>query len=72
MAIEIKKLKVKLNKPIYSACQYQASAKHLRMNFGMITLNQSIKAEQKCYIDIDSFVIHNITEDFYEKIADDV
>ena len=42
------------------------------MNFGMITLNQSIKAEQKCYIDIDSFVIHNITEDFYEKIADDV
>ena len=40
MAIEMKKTKVKVNKPI---CQYQALAKHLCMNFGMITLNENIK-----------------------------
>ena len=39
----------------------------------MITLNQSMKIEQKlCYADIDSFIIHTITEDFFEDIADDV
>ena len=40
MAIEMKKTKVKVNKPI---CQYQALAKHLCRNFGMITLNENIK-----------------------------
>ena len=25
-----------------------------------------------CYIDINSLVIHNITQDFYGKITDDV
>ena len=25
-----------------------------------------------CYIDIDSFIIHFLTEDFYKDIADDV
>ena len=38
----------------------------------MITLNQNIKAEQNCYMDTDSFVIHIKTEDFYKDIADDV
>ena len=38
----------------------------------MITLNQNIKAEQNCYMDTESFVIHIKTEDFYKDIADDV
>ena len=38
----------------------------------MITLNQSIKAKQNCYMDTDSFVIYVKTEDFYEDIANDV
>ena len=42
------------------------------MIFGMITLNQSIKIMQQCYIDTDSFIIHIKTEDFYEDIEDDV
>ena len=42
------------------------------MAFGMITLNQSIKAKQNCYMDTDSFVIYVKTEDFYEDIANDV
>ena len=42
------------------------------MNFGMITLSQSIKAAKVCYIDTGSFVIHIKTEDFYEDITNDV
>ena len=42
------------------------------MDFGMIILNHSIKTEQNCYMDADSFVIHSKTEDFYKDIANDV
>ena len=42
------------------------------MNFGMITLKQSMETAKICYTDTDSFVIHIKTEDFYEDIADDV
>ena len=38
----------------------------------MITLNQSMRIEQLCYADTDSFIIHIITEDYFEDIADDV
>ena len=42
----------------------------------MITLNQSMRIEQLCYqlcyTDTDSFIIHIITEDYFEDIADDV
>ena len=39
---------------------------------GMITLNQSMRIEQNCYTDTDSFIIHIITKDFCEGIAGDV
>ena len=49
------------------------------MNFGMIMLNQYDYIKPKyqnkskiCYIDTDSFIIHNRTKDFYQNIADDV
>ena len=44
------------------------------MNFGMITLNQSIETEQNYVTDMDtdSFVIYIKTENFYKDIADDV
>ena len=39
----------------------------------MITLNQRMRIEQKlCYTDTDSFLIHIITEDFFEDIVYDV
>ena len=44
MAIEMKKTKVKMNKAIYLGMSILA--KHLCMNFGMITLNQNIKTKQ--------------------------
>ena len=41
------------------------------MNFGMIILRYGDRA-RLCYADTDSFVIHIITEDFYEDIANEV
>ena len=46
MAIEMKKAKVKCLSPYILACQYSILAKHLCMNFGMITLSQSINRKQ--------------------------
>ena len=42
------------------------------MNFVMITLNQNMETAKLCYTDTDSFIIHIITEYFYEDIANDV
>ena len=43
------------------------------MNFGTITLNQNMEAEQNyCYTDTDSYVIYIKTEDFYKDIGNDV
>ena len=43
------------------------------MNFGKITLNQSInRVVTGCYMDTESFIIHIKTEDFYEDIDNDV
>ena len=42
------------------------------MNFVMITLNKNMETAKLCYTDTDSFIIHIITEDFYEDIANDV
>ena len=46
MTTEMKKQKKKWINWSILACQYQILAKHLRMNFGMITLNQNIRTEQ--------------------------
>ena len=46
MATEMKKAKVKMNKPIYLVFKHQILAKHLCINFDMITLNKNIKTEQ--------------------------
>ena len=47
-----KKTKVKMSKPIYLVMSILVKTKHLCMNFGVIILNQNIKAEQN-YVDID-------------------
>ena len=42
------------------------------MNFGTITLTQSLETIQNCYKDTDSFIIYIKAEDFFEDISNDV
>ena len=71
LAIEMKRVKVKINKPIYLGFSILEISKTLMYEFCMIILNQNIKTMQ-CYMDTDSFIIHIATEDFYKHIADDI
>ena len=72
-AIEMKKTKVKMNKPIYlvfsildlsKAVMYEIWYDYIKPKYG--------KKAKLCYMDSDSFIIHIKTEDFYKDIADDV
>ena len=73
MAIEMKKIKVKMNKPIYLGMSMLGISKALMYEFwyDYVKLNYQDKVKL-CYMDTDSFVIHIITEDFYKGIANDV
>ena len=78
IAIEMKKTKVKMNKPMYLGMSMLDISRTLIYeiwyNFGMI-LDTKPKYQDRaklCYMDTDSFVIHIITEDFYKDIANDV
>ena len=68
MAIETKKTKVKMNKPIYYGMSILDISKTLMYEFWY----DFIKPKYVCYIDTDSFIIHIKTEDFYEDIANGV
>ena len=68
MAIEMKKTKVKMNKPIYYGMSILDISKTLMYEFWY----DFIKPKYVCYIDTDSFIIHIKTEDFYEDIANGV
>ena len=65
MAIEMKKTKVKMNKPIYYGMSILDISKTLMYEFWY----DYVKPK---YGDTDSFVTHIITEDFYEDIAGNV
>ena len=73
MAIEIKKTKVKMNKPVYLGMSILDISKTLMYEFWYDHIKPKYRDRAKlCYIDTDSFVIHIKTEDFYEDIAGDV
>ena len=73
MAIEMKKTKVKMNKPIYLGMSILDISKTLvyEVCYDYIKTKYQDKAKL-CYMDTDSFIIHIKTEDFYEDIANDV
>ena len=73
MAIEMKKIKVKMNKPIYLGMSILDISKTLMYEFWYDYIKPKYQDRAKlCYMDTDSFVIHIKTEDCYEDIANDV
>ena len=65
--IEIKKTKVKMNKPEYVGLLILDISKTLMYAFWFIYIKPKYQDRAKlCYMVTDSFVIHVKTEDFYE------
>ena len=73
IAIEMKKTKVKINKPIYLGASILDISKTLIYKFWYDYLKPKYNDKVKlCYMGTDSFIIDIKTEDFYEDIANDV
>ena len=73
LAIEMKKTKVKMNKPAYLGMSVLNISKMLMYKFWYDYIKPKYEDRAKlCYADTDSFIIHIITEDFFEDIAGDV
>ena len=73
LVIEMKKTKVKMNKPIYPGLSILEISKTLMYEFWYDYMKPKYGDNVKlCYMDTDSFIMHIKTEDFYEDIADDV
>ena len=72
VAIEMKKTKVKTNKPIYLGLSILEISKILMYEFWYDYVKPKYGDNVKlCYMDTDSFIIYIKTEDFYTDIADD-
>ena len=73
LAIEMKKIKVKLNKPVYQGWSILEISKTLIYEFWYDYMKPKYADNVKlCYLDTDSFIMHIKTEDFFEDIANDV
>ena len=73
LAIEMKKIKVKMNKPIYLGMSRLDISKTIMYKFWCDYFKPNYGDKAKlCYTDTDSFIIHIITEDFFEDISNDV
>ena len=73
LAIEMKKAKVKMKKPIYLGLSILEISKTFMYEFLYDYMKPKYGDNVKlCYMDTDSFIMHIKTEDFYEDIANDV
>ena len=73
LAIEMKKTKVKMNKPVYLGMSILDISKTLMYEFWYDYIRPKYKENAKlCQMDTDSFVIHIFTEDFFENINNDI
>ena len=69
----MKKIKVKMNKPVYLGLTILEISKTLMYEFWYdYTKPKYQKNANLCYMDTDSFIIHIKTEYFYKDIADNV
>ena len=73
LAIEMKKTKVKMNKPVYLGMSILDISKTLMYEFWYDYIGPKYGDKAKlCYTDTDSFIINIKTEDFFEDISNDV
>ena len=73
MAIEMKKTRVKMTKPLYLGMSILDISKILMYEFWYDYINQKYGDRAKlCYTDTDSFIIYIKTEYFFEDISNDV
>ena len=73
ITIEMKKIKVKIDKPIYLGLSILDLSKTLMYEFWYDYIKPEYQNNVKlCYMGQDSFIINVKTEDFYNDLADDV
>ena len=71
--IEMKKTKVKMNKPIYLGLSILEISKTLMYEFWYDYMKPKYNNDVKlCYMGMDSFIMNIKTNDFYKDIANDV
>ena len=69
----MKKTSVKMNKPIYLGLAILSLSKMLMYDYWYNEMKPKYKDTIRlCYMDMDSFIMHIKTEDFYKDITDDV
>ena len=73
LIMEMRKVEVKMNKPIYLGQAILDISKTLMYEFWYDYIKPKYKEKARpCYMDTDSFVMNIKTEDFYKDIAGDV
>ena len=72
LAIEMKKAKVIMNKPVYLRLPILDTSKILMYEFWYDYLKPKYDNIKLCYMDTDSFFVHIKTEDFFADINNDV
>ena len=73
LAIEMKKARVKMNKPLYLGMSILDIGKTLMDEFWYDYVEPKYNDKAKlCYMDTDSFVINIFVEGFFEDISNDV
>ena len=73
LLMEMRKVEVKMNKPIYLGQAILDISKPLMYEFWYDYIKSKYKHKARlCYTDTDSFVMHIKTEDFYKDLAGDV
>ena len=73
LATEMKKIKVKMNKPVYLGLSILEISKTIIYEFWHDYIKRKYQNNSRlCYMDTYSFIINVKTEDFYEDIANDV
>ena len=75
LTLEMKKIKVRMNKPVHLGLSILKISKILMYEFWYDYINIKPKYQQNaklCYIDTESCMTHIKTEDVYQDIAHDV